>query len=609
MAQERDIKYVNREFGDLRQELIEYARNYFSDTYNDFSPTSPGMMFVEMAAYVGDILSFYQDTQLQETFLQHAKSPGNLYNLAYMMGYRPKVTSASEVDLEVSLRVGADSSYEPTYPTQGDGVLGTDTVFRASSGNGTRFNLKNPVDFSFSSSLDPTVVTINSLDNSDNPVDFLLTKKAKAFAGDIVSTERTIETTEKFLTLTIDDSDIIGILDITDGDGNFWYEVPFLAQDTVFTETVNSESDSGLVPNNLTLTRTPRRFVTRFNSTGQLQIQFGAGITGDEDNEITPNPTNVGLGTAQGVSKLDTAYDPSNFLFTQTYGLAPSAGTTLTIRYLKGGGVGSNEDANTVTEIVSIGNSSLVIGDLSVTNPQPARGGKDGDTLEELRQNSLRAFNEQNRTVTLQDYAVRALSLPPRFGSVVKAYAAKDDIFNRETEQNFIQSNPLAVSLYVLSQNSDGHLTTASTNLKENLRKYLSQYIMITDAVTIKDAFVVNIGIEFEIIPLPNAIGREVLLRCTNRLIEYFNISNWSINQPINLSPLYTILDRLKGVQSVQDIKIINKVGTIGGRDYSQYAYDITNATKRSIIYPSYDPCIFEVKYPQFDIKGKITTV
>ena len=107
MAQDRDIKYVNRDFGDFRSQLIEYAKNYFPDSYNDFSPTSPGMMFIEMAAYVGDVLSFYQDTQLQETYIQHAKNPTNLYNLAYMMGYRPKITSPSEVNVTVSQLVGA----------------------------------------------------------------------------------------------------------------------------------------------------------------------------------------------------------------------------------------------------------------------------------------------------------------------------------------------------------------------------------------------------------------------------------------------------------------------------------------------------------------------
>ena len=610
MAQERDIKYINREFNDFRGQLIEFAKNYFPDTYNDFSPTSPGMMFIEMASYVGDVLSFYQDTQLQETFLQHAKNPGNLYSMAYMMGYRPKLTSASEVELDISLTVLDDGNVNVQYPTLGQAILEENTTFRASSGNNTEFVLQKPVNFNFSSSYDPTLVTISSIDSNGVPEEFLLTKKGRAYSAEIKTVTRTFEKVEKFATIILDDTDIIGILDITDENNNLWYEVPFLGQDTVFVEATNTNSDRGFVPNNLSLIRTPRRFVTRFNSAGQLTLQFGSGITGDSDSKITPDPTNVGMGTAQGVSKIDVAFDPSNFLFTQAYGLAPSAGTVLTIRYLKGGGISANEEAgsvNTVRNLVTGG--TITASDLTITNTRPASGGKDGDTVEELRQNSLRAFNEQGRAVTLRDYAIRSLSLPSRFGSIAKAYTTQDQLSNTVSSVDIIDNNPLAISLYVLSKDIDGKLTTTSESLKQNLRNYISQYALITDSVNIKDAFIVNIGVQFEILPLPNYPGRDVLLNCTNRLIEYFNISNWSINQPINFSPLYTLLDKVKGVQSVQSIKVVNKVGSISGRSYSQYAYDVEGATRGNIVYPSLDPCIFEVKFPLSDIQGRITTL
>jgi len=611
MAQERDIKYINREFGDFRGQLIEFAKNYFPDTYNDFSPTSPGMMFIEMASYVGDVLSFYQDSQLQETFLQHAKDPGNLFSLAYMMGYKPKITSASEVELEVSLTVpatGTGANIAPDY-TQA-GKVDENSIFVASTSSNTQFVLQKPIDFTFSSSFDPTVVSITGFNGSD-PDEYTLTKKGKAYSAEIVTITQTFDNVQKFATITIDDDDIIGILDVEDDSTNRWYEVPFLGQDTIFIEQSNSASDSGLVPNNLNLLKTPRRFTSRFNSTGQLILQFGAGITGDTDEEITPVPTNVGMGTAQGVSKLDIAYDPSNFLFTQAYGLAPSAGTVLTIRYLKGGGVSANVPANTINSVRTlVTQDSITVDDLTVNNPKPAAGGKDGDTVEELRQNSLRSFNEQGRVVSLKDYGIRALSLPPRFGSIAKAYAIQDPLSNTSSEVDLIiDNNPLAISLYVLSQDIDGKLTTAPTSLKENLKKYLSQYTMITDSVNIKDAFVINVGIQFEILPLPNYIGRDVLLRCTNSLRDYFNISNWSINQPINFSPVFTLLDKIKGVQSVQKIKVVNKAGTIGNRQYSEYAYDVEGATRGNIVYPSLDPCIFEVKYPTADIQGRITTL
>lgn len=610
MAQERDIKYINREFSDFRNQLIEFAKNYFPDTYNDFSPSAPGTMFIEMAAYVGDVLSFYQDTQLQETFLQHAKDPANLYSLAYMMGYRPKVTAASEVSLELTQRIDANTAngYKPKF-NQAFTVLANST-FQAGLGNGTKFILDKQVDFRHSSSFDPTEITVYSVDGSNNPSEYLLKKSGRAISGEIITVYETVGSQEKFKTITIDDSNIIGILDIVDdsGNGDIWYEVPFLGQDTVFTESGTASSNTVDVPVTLSLTKVPKRFVTRFNSSNQLQIQFGSGIASQDDSIITPNPSNVGLGTANGVSKIDYAYDPSNFLFTKTYGLAPS-NTTLKIRYLKGGGVSANEEAGTITSKVNILTtpaSPVKIDTLQVTNPQPASGGRDGDTVEELRQNALRSFNEQSRVVTLQDYTVRAVSMPTRFGSVAKAYATQDPFYTSTNNTDIlIDNNPLAVSLYILSYDSAGKLINSSTNLKNNLKKYLSQYIILTDSVNIKDAYIINIGIKYDLIPLPGTIGRDVLLRCNSVLRDYFKTENWSINQPINLAPVYTLLDRVKGVQSIQNIIIENKVGG----NYSELAYDIKGATRNNIIYPSLDPSIFEVKFPETDIEGRITTI
>ena len=604
MAEERDIKYINRDFGDLKEQLIEFAKNYFPDAYNDFSPTSPGTMFIEMAAYVGDILSFYQDTQLQETFLQHAKNPGNLYSLAYMMGYRPRVTSVSEVELTVTQRVQATGvTYKPDF----DQALKVNEngIIKASVGDNPTFLTRTAVDFSFSSSYDPTDIRIFSLD-SGNPAEYLLTKKVKAFSGNIETTTQTYTTAEKFATFEIADSNIIGVLDVTDSDGKTWTEVPYLGQDTVFQPAANTGDDSSTVPNNLTLKKVPRRFVSRFLSNGNLQIQFGSGITGQDDDVIVPNPTNIRNSTTfTNTNEYFKAYDPSNFLFTETYGLAPS-NTTLTIRYLTGGGVGANVPANTINSIDTVVTSATddtFAGTLTFNNEQPAAGGKDGDSTEELRQNSLRAFAEQQRTVTLQDYAVRALSLPATFGSIAKVYATQDSSVGNDT--GVLGNNPLAVGLYVLAYDNEKHVITASKTLKQNLKTYLSQFIPLTDGVDIKDAFVINIGIKYEIVALSDNAARDVILNCNNLLIDYFNIDNWSINQPINLSRLYTLLDRVKGVQTVKNIIVYNKAG---GK-YSLNEYDVQGATKENIVYPSYDPSIFEVKYPNDDIEGRVTTL
>lgn len=606
MAEQRDIKYVNREFGDFREQLVEFAKSYFPDSYNDFNETAPGMMFIEMASYVGDVLSFYQDTQLQETFLQHAQNPSNLYSLAYMMGYRPRVSTAAEVGLKIEQKVQAlsGSNYVPDWD-QAIKVHENSTIKSTAEGN-TSFILQESVDFKFSSSYDPTDISIASVDEDNNPAEYLLTKSALAISGEIKSTESTFTTAEKFATINITDDNILKVLDVTDSDGNTWTEVPFLGQDTIFDEEQNTANDSSLVPSILKLKRVPRRFVTRFTSKGVMQIQFGSGVVGSDDETFLPDPSNIKkYGDKQAVEQIDRAFDPTNFLFTRTYGLAPS-NTTLTIRYLTGGGVGANAPANTVTSgdvVTTTVTDSTFLTTLTFNNEKPASGGKDGDTVEELRQNSLKAFSEQKRAVTTSDYTVRALSLPPQFGSVAKAFVTKE--FNQNTTKSVLSENPLALALYVLAYDNDGKLITATNSLKSNLKSYLTEYMMITDAIDIKDAFVVNIGVKFEVLTLPNYASRDVLLNCTNKLKDYFKTSKRDINQPINISSIYTVLDQIKGVQTVKSVTINNKAGG----NYSQFAYDVEGATKGGIVYPSYDPCIFEVKYPNIDIEGRVTTI
>lgn len=619
MAEERNITYVNKDFNDFRAQLIELAKNYFPDTYNDFSPTSPGMMFIEMAAYVGDVLSFYQDTQLQETFLTHAKDPKNLYSLAYMMGYKPRTTGVSKAKLEITQTIDAQdasSNYIPNWSQAA--IIPQNLTVTSTDTSRTKFLLDSRIDFSFSSSYDPTEVIVEDLDGSGNPSTYRLKKTTEVFSGEIIQTSFNITTTEQFKTLTIQDTNIVGVLDIWDEgyqSGSQWIEVPFLGQDTVFSGTVNPTVGANEPQEILNVRKVQKRFVTRHTSDGYLQIQFGAGTNVNDDGDILPNPTNVGLGIENGPTSYDRAYDPSNFLYSRSYGLAPRAGTTLYVRYIKGGGVTANVPANSITSpsaspaITSNGDDTKITsGFLTFSNPAPAEGGRDGDTAEELRENSLRAFNEQRRTSTLQDYAVRALSLSPNFGSISKAYATQDQVYNTNRDVSILsESNPFAIGLYVLAYDSNKKLIPASNTLKNNIKKYLSHYIMASDSINLYDAFIVNIGINYDIVLRPNYSGRDVILKCNNVLKEYFNINKWSINQPINIAQIYTVLDKVSGVQTVQKIEILNKNRGSNGGGYSEFGYDVQSANRSNIIYPSLDPCIFEVRYPDQDIKGRVT--
>jgi hypothetical protein len=577
-------------------------------------------MFMEMAAYVGDVMSFYLDNQIQETFLQYSRQTNNLFELAYMFGYKPNVTQVATVDIDFYQQVPAAGTVGSQIPdfSYSLSIPANTTVTSTYSGS-VSFIIQDPIDFSVSSSGDPTEVTVYQ--TTGNTINFFLLKKTrKAISSTINTTTFTFTTPEQFSTVEINATNIVGILDVTDSDGNTWYEVDYLAQETVFDSIKNTNTNdpnlsqySGDTPFLLQLKEVQRRFATRFLDNTTLQLQFGAGTSADTDEEILPNPDNVGLGLPFEKMKLTTAFSPQNFVLTKTYGIAPS-NTTLTVRYLTGGGVGSNVPANTINNVT--GNAQFVnnlpnavattanyiFGTLLANNPAAADGGGDGDTTEELRQNASANFASQLRNVTQDDYLVRALSMPARYGVISKAYI-------EPTKAQSVQSGAAAsvLDLYVLSYDIDSKLQNASVALKQNLSTYLSQYRMVNDSVTIKDAFIVNIGVNFDIIVLPNYNSNEVLTKCILALQDFFAIKNWQINEPIILRDLYTVLDNVDGVQTVKNITISNKVGTALG--YSPYAYDILGATISNVVYPSIDPCIFEVKYPNTDIQGRVVNL
>lgn len=606
----KEIKYINRDFSDFRQRLIEFSKTYFPNTYNDFSPSSPGMMFMEQASYVGDVLSFYLDNQIQENFIQYAQQTNNLYELAYMFGYKPKTSTAAQVAIDVyqqlpAITVGSDIVPDYSYALN---VAENTTV----STNGVSFIIQDKIDFTVSSSQDPTSVEVYQVAGGV-PQYFLLKKSRNAVSADIKTSQFNFTTPEPFTTINLNDTNIIKILDITDSDGNKWYEVDHLGQEMIFNQVkntnINNPNNNEDTPYILQLKKVQRRFATRLLSNNSLQIQFGSGTSSDSDENITPNPNNVGLGLPFSKNKLTTAYSPSNFLYTDTYGIAPS-NTTLTVRYLTGGGVNSNVDANTLTTIststvnfqqinLNPTTSDYIFQSLFTTNPQAASGGKGGDTPEEIRQNTMMLVASQLRSVTPDDYLIRALSMPSDYGALSKAFIQQPILTDDQV------STVESLNLFVLAQDVNGNLSVASNTLKNNIRTYMSQYRMIGDNIEIRDAFIINIGIDFDIIVLPNYNNNEVLLKCIEKIKEHFNINKWQINQPIFIRDLYVMLDKIEGVQTVKSIEFTNKSGTTSG--YSPYAYDITGAINNQIIYPSLDPSIFELKYPNNDIKGRVS--
>ena len=615
----RDIRYIDRDFNSFRNALVNYSKTYFPNTYNDFTDTSTGMLFMEMASYVGDVLSFYLDNQIQETFIQKARQQENLYQMAYLLGYKPKVTTASSVDIDFYQQLPAKQvggEYVPDFDYAM--IIPENTQITSNLDNNQNFIIEDVVDFSASGSLNPTEISVFQI-SGNNPTYFLIKKTRKAISSTIKTTQFTFTNSVRFDTRTIDATNIIGVLDCIDSEGNNWYEVPNMAQENVFNTirntntsdpTYNQEEDA---PYLLQLKQVQRRFVTRFINSGSLEFQFGAGATTSNDEMIVPNPDNVGLGLPFERDQLTTAFSPLNFIFTNTYGIAPY-NTTLNVRYLTGGGIESNVEAGTLTVLndtnfrfinPNLANTALadqIFASVSSNNPLAADGGQDGDTVEELRLNAVGNFQNQLRTVTKEDYLIRSLSMPSNLGVIAKAYAMPAKIGEYQPGEL-----PTMLDLFVLTYDSNTKLRTASTLIKRNLQTYLAEYRMINDSIKIKDAFIINIEVVFDIIVLPNFNNNETITKCITSLTNLFNIDNWQINEPILLKDLYILLDKVEGVQTVKNVTINNLTGENLG--YSEFAYDIPGATIDDVVYPSLDPMIFEVKYPASDIQGRITTL
>jgi len=621
----KNVTYLNKDFDQFRDSLIQFSKTYFPDTFQDFNESSPGMLFIEMASYVGDVLSFYTDETLKESLLQYATNRQSIYDIARSRGYRVNNIYPSVVDLDVYQLVPAIGSGDDVRPDYSYAInIDANSTVISNQNSSVSFRTTDIVDFSYSSSYNPTEVTVYEVDDVTNePLFYTLKKKVRALSGEIRTATLTFGSAIQYVKETISDTNIISIVDVVDNDGNKWYEVPYLAQSTIMESVQNvSQNNPQLsiyrnsgTPYLLNFKKVSRRFITYFNSRGDLEIQFGSGISELDDENIIPNPDMIGSQLYSVDKNGDIDVDPSNFIYTKTYGLVPS-NTTLTVRYTVGGGVSDNIPSDTLQVKGNIGITidetqlnqtilNVVKRSISFNNPLPATGGKDVDSLDEIRNKAIANFSTQNRAVTLEDYAIRAYSMPSIYGSIAKVHVLSGNSFGDIGEDDpQYRFNPLNIDLYVLGYDNNKRLTKLNEATIDNLKKYIGYYKIISDNISIKHAYIINIGIEFKIITLPDYNSYEVIASCISKLKNTFDIDKWNINQPISINNLYVMLDRVEGVQTVSEVKVINLYDTTLG--YSGNWYDIETATKDGIIYPSLDPSIFEIKYPNTDIKGRV---
>jgi len=619
--QERSIRYITKDFVGFRNNLMKYLKSYFPDTIKDFHPASSGMMMLELDAYVGDVLAYYIETAFHEMFLEDAVERKNVYRRANFLGYTPPVKGAAQVSLDVYAVVPAimlESIYVPNenytpYIQHG---------MRVQSNNPHGyFETTEPVDFSINTQTSPRQDMIYEYSGA-TPIRFLLKKSIPAVAGQTRQFTFTIDNPQEFLKIKVPDSDVIDIISVKDSQDNTWYEVDYLAQDTVFYENRNIQANNAEyfeyeddVPYLLRSKVTNKRFTTECDHIGNLHMRFGAGVSFNTDDELIDNPYSFPLPIISA-SFIDKNIDPNNYLKTKTLGEAPF-NTTFTIDYRVGGGKNTNVPSNTITSInkiqVSMAKPNNIVtqsdpdrintlSSITVNNPNPATGGSDFENLEHTKHYASAFFAAQNRVVTAPDYIARVMSMPSRYGAVAKVNAAPTYLAQNDSSpsKKRLDTNPYGINLYVLSYDNNGKLAIANNALKSNIKNYLSRYRMLTDGINILDGKIIDIRIRFHVKVLPSYNKNIVLTECISNIAKFFNTKNWQFSQPIIKSELVYVLQQIEGVQAVKNITIEN----IYGGNYSNAVYDIQSNTYDDTIYPSRQISIFQVRLPENDILG-----
>jgi hypothetical protein len=623
---------LNKDYSDFKKSLVEFTKFYFSDTYQDFSDASPGSIFLDLSSYIGDVLSYYTDHSFKESLLAHAEEKENIVSLAQGFGYKPRLVTPAFCTVSMSALIPADSEgnletkYLPRF------LSGTSFAVSTQNDVGT-FVTKDICDFGDAINRD---VRPFSLQETGVPDFYLVSKPIKTISGTEKTIERVITTPTKFLKIEVPGANVVDIKSVVDAEGNTWNQVDNLSQDYIFQDIVASPSSTAVVPfYKLKTIKTNRRFVVRLNRNLKTELIFGGG-TGDLS-DVYENPDYKSVYDENYLQNMtNVALDTLNFTTGNSFGLAPG-NTTLTITYRIAGGVTSNVGSGLINKISNLntGNETRVLSALdqgiyntmlssvTVTNDEAASGGGSPPTVEQIRQSAMGYINAQSRIVTSIDYEKRVLSMPAKYGAVHKAFVIKDDAINAvvkytkeeqqgiesidpEDDVNYVDDSPINtnINLYVMGLDSNNRLTTINNSVKLNIKQFLKGYRILTDRINIVDAFRVSIGINYSIVVYKGSNTTDTLVRCSDTIRKYFNIDDWQINQPIIKDDLLVKIANVDGVQSVTSLTFVNKWRQEDGSDYAAYTYNIEANTKDRVIYPSADPCIFELRYPQTDIMG-----
>jgi len=603
LVRSKQRSFLNKDFDGFRSDLLLYARAYFPDNMSDFSDPSLGGLFLDMAAYVGDVMSYYMDHQFTELSIDTATEEKNIARIVESSGVRIVGPSAAFIMVSFAFQIPAKRSggkYIPKIEHLPIIKEGTQVL----SKSGIVFELLEDLDFA---AMDPDGEFMADYDVSSADADGVVNSFTVTMNGPCTSSLSEYHTVSmlgsfvQFPKIELPESAVTEIVEVFDGDGNRYYEVEYLTQDVVFKRVLNTNSEHPLVPETIELIPAPRRYISRYDRLTRLTtLTFGAGDEHTLDDDIIPDPSELAIPLYGKRTLSRFSIDPNKMLDTRSMGIAPQQ-TTITCRYRVGGGLNHNVPPASITILnklilkfeMSPGTAvaAAVRGSLVVTNKNSAAGGEEEPTLEDLKYMVKTFKTSQSRIVTKEDLIARVYTMPSQFGRVFRLSVMDNP------------ANPLAARLYIISRGADSKLITSPDMLKKNLRTYLNQYRLVSDAVDILDVEVINLKILYEVI-LDGISSKQLVLQNINsKLKKYFDIKNWQIGQPLLRTDVYSIIADTHGVLSVAGLKVRNISGTKDNREYSTKTFNVKlNTLKKMIIPPSGG--IFEIRHPEFDIVG-----
>tara|TARA_B100000287_G_scaffold139197_1_gene131143 strand:+ start:1193 stop:3004 length:1812 start_codon:yes stop_codon:yes gene_type:complete len=590
------IKYTSRSFNNIKEDLVNYVKRYYPDTYKDFNDASFGSLVMDTVAYTGDILSFYLDYQANESFLDTANEYNNVVKLTRQMGYKYRGRASTHGYVSFFILVPADTT-----------GLGPDTRYvpvlkrrtEVASTAGENFILTDDVDFRNASN-EIVVGKVNT--QTGLPTHYIIKATGRVISGRLVQKNITFGSFKKFNKVLLGDSNVAEILECTDKEGHEYYEVEHLAQDVIYREIPNSDSATrDAAPMLLKPTAVPRRFVLERNR-GETFMHFGYGSEEDIKIDKVVDPANIVLNQFGRDYVTNTDFDPSNLLGSDKFGVSP-VNTILRVIFRVNSSANPNASVGSVSQIIRSlysfedqtaldqGKLNSVRSSLECTNDTPIVGHANIPTTEELKVRTKSFFATQNRAVTREDYKSLVYNMPPRYGAVKRCAVLQDkDSFKRN------------LNMYVISENKKGNLTNSNDIIKSNIKTWLNEYRMVNDTLDIMDAKIINLSLSFTIVTKGGYDKFRVLDECLrtlrNRYLRHFDIA-----EPFSFTEVYSTLNRIEGVADTTDVTVLNQ----NGGAYSQAALDITaNITPdgRFIACPLNG--IFEVKFPTIDIKGSV---